>query len=77
MALATGLRALRGCAPAGTPVTGTGLDSYLAAVVEATEEAVLNSMVQAETLSGRNGNISYRLPADALHDLFTPGARDE
>jgi L-aminopeptidase/D-esterase-like protein len=45
--------------------------------VEATEEAVLNSMVQAETVSGRNGNISYRLPADALHDLFTPGARDE
>ena len=71
MALATGLRAPRGSAPPGTPVTGTGLDSYFAAVVEATEEAVLNSMLQAETVSGRSGNTSYRLPADALHGLLT------
>ena len=71
MALATGLRAPRGSAPPGTPVTGTGLDGYFAAVVEATEEAVLNSMLQAETVSGRSGNTSYRLPADALHELLT------
>jgi len=67
---------LRGCAPSGTPVTGTGLDSYFAVVVEATEEAVLNSMLQAETVSGRSGNISSRLPP-TLRTTFTPGARDE
>jgi L-aminopeptidase/D-esterase-like protein len=67
---------LRGCAPSGTPVTGAGLDSYFAVVVEATEEAVLNSMLQAETVSGRSGNISSRLPP-TLRTTFTPGARDE
>jgi L-aminopeptidase/D-esterase-like protein len=44
--------------------------------VEATEEAVLNSMLQAETVSGRSGNISSRLPP-TLRTTFTPGARDE
>jgi L-aminopeptidase/D-esterase-like protein len=53
-----------------------GLDSYFAVVVEATEEAVLNSMLQAETVSGRSGNISSRLPP-TLRTTFTPGARDE
>ena len=71
MALATGLRAPRGRAPSGTPVTGAGLDSYFAAVVEATEEAVLNSLLQAETVTGRGGHTSGRLPADALRELLT------
>jgi D-aminopeptidase len=70
LALATGLRAPRGTAPAGTPVTGTGMDPYFAAVVEATEEAVLNSLLQAETVTGRDGNTSHQLPADQLCDLL-------
>jgi D-aminopeptidase len=77
LALATGLRAPRGSAPgaqrgraAGTPVTGRALDGYFAAVVEATEEAVLNSMLQAETVSGRDGHISGRLPADELRRIL-------
>jgi hypothetical protein len=44
--------------------------------VEATEEAVLNSMLQAETVSGRSGDISCRLPP-TLCTTFTPGVRDE
>ena len=63
LALATGLRARRGQPPAGTPVTGRGLDGYFAAVAEATEEAVLNSMLAAVTVTGRDGNTSYQLPA--------------
>ena len=45
LALATGLRAPRGQPPAGPPVTGRELDDYFAAVTEATEEAVLNSLL--------------------------------
>jgi D-aminopeptidase len=51
-------------------------DSYFAAIVEATEEAVLNSLLQAETVSGRDGHTSYRLPADELRAILaTPAGR--
>ena len=69
LALATGLRAPRGEAPSRPPVTGGGLDDYFAAVVEATEEAVLNSLLQAETVTGREGHTSYGLPAGAVRRL--------
>jgi D-aminopeptidase len=65
LALATGLRAPRGRL-LGAPVTGPDLDPYFAAVVEATEEAVLNSLLQAETVSGRDGHTCSRLPVDEL-----------
>ena len=71
LALATGLRAPRGQAPARPPVTGSALDDYFAAVVEATEEAVLNSLLQAETVTGRDGHTSYGLPAGTLARLLT------
>ena len=45
--------------PDGTPVvTGRALDPLFAAVVEASEEAVLNSMFTAPTVVGRDGNTS-------------------
>ena len=69
LALATGLRAPRGHAP-GAPVTGRALDDYFAAVVEATEEAVLNSLLQAETVTGRDGHTSWRLSADELRRVL-------
>lgn len=37
---------------------------------EATEEAVLNSMLQAHTLVGRDGNVRYALPVDELTALL-------
>jgi D-aminopeptidase len=70
LALATGLRAPRGGGPAGIPVTGSGLDDYFDAVVEATEEAVLNSLLQSVTVTGRDGNTSYQLPAAELRELL-------
>jgi D-aminopeptidase len=70
LALATGLRSPRGSRPAGTAVTGTGLDDYFAAVVEATEEAVLNSLLQSVTVTGRDGNTSCQLPAAQLRELL-------
>ncbi len=73
LALATGLRAARGTAPARSPLTGSGLDDYFAAVVEATEEAVLNSLLQAHTVTGRDGHTSYGLPAGPLRALVATG----
>ena len=70
LALATGLRAPRGAAPGRAPVTGGALDDYFAAVVEATEEAVLNSLLQAGTVTGRDGHTSYGLPAGPLRALL-------
>jgi D-aminopeptidase len=70
LALATGLRTARGEAPTALPVTGAALDDYFAAVTEATEEAVINSLLQAVTVTGRDGNTSYQLPAAELRRLL-------
>jgi D-aminopeptidase len=82
MAMATGLRAPRvgqdGSAepPAQpAPVSGRALDQFFAAVVEATEEAVLNSMLAAPTVTGRDGNTSYGLPADEVRELLRAAGR--
>jgi D-aminopeptidase len=57
MAFGTGMRLDRDGKPDGTPVvTGRALDPLFAAVVEASEEAVLNSMFTAPTVVGRDGN---------------------
>jgi len=42
--------------------------------VEATEEAVLNSLLQAETVSGRDGHTSGRLPVDELRKVLAQPA---
>lgn len=75
LALATGLRAPRGQAPASLPVTGADLDPYFDAAVEATEEAVLNSLLAAPTVTGRDGNTSPGLPAGQVRDLLTAAGR--
>ena len=69
IALATGLRAPRGTSPAGTPVTGRDLDPFFAAVVEATEEAVLNALFGATTTVGVDGHRSVGLPFDEVARL--------
>ena len=55
-------------------IAGRGLDPFFAAVVEATEEAVLNSMLAAPTVVGRDGNVSRGLPAEQVKAmLHAPG----
>lgn len=62
LGFATGMRLDRAGRPDGTPlVTGRALDPLFAAVVEATEEAVLNSMLTAPTTRGRDGHTSESL----------------
>jgi L-aminopeptidase/D-esterase-like protein len=41
------------------------------ATIEATAEAVLNAMMAAETMTGRDGNTVYALPHDQLVEILT------
>jgi D-aminopeptidase len=70
MAFATGLRTPRGQAATGTPISGSDLDDFFAAVIDATEEAVLSSMLQATTVTGRDGNTLHALPIDDVKSLL-------
>jgi D-aminopeptidase len=40
------------------------------AVVESTEEAVINAMMKADTMTGINGNTVYALPYDRLREVM-------
>ncbi len=77
LALATGLRAPRGSdSPPGiAPVAGSALDPFFDAAVEATEEAVLTSLLAAVTVTGRDGNTSARLPAALVRELLVEAGR--
>ena len=84
MALATGLRGPRtdgrGPVPPGLeerplPLSGPALNPFFAAVVEATEEAVLNSMVAAPTVTGRDGNTVPGLPVEQVRELLASQRR--
>ncbi len=77
LALATGLRARRGQrAPSSAGhMTGAALDPFFDAVVEATEEAVLNSMLAAPSVTGRDGNTSPGLPAGRVAQLLIAAGR--
>ena len=46
------------------------LDPLFQAVVEATEEAILNAMVAAETMVGINNNTVFALPHDQVRDIL-------
>jgi L-aminopeptidase/D-esterase-like protein len=46
------------------------LDPLLQAAVQATEEAIVNALVAAETMVGKNGNTAYALPHDRLRALL-------
>ncbi len=70
---------------AGEPVTvgvtmlaDSHLDALFDAAVEATEQAIVNALLAAETMIGRDGIVAHALEADALldamHRLRDPGA---
>jgi D-aminopeptidase len=40
-------------------------------VVEATEEAVLNSLAAAETLAGRDGHVAQALPKSIIQEWLS------
>ncbi|MBT9585338.1 P1 family peptidase [bacterium] len=47
------------------------LDPLYQAVVEATEESILNSLLRAHTTVGRDGNTAIALPIEPLRQLLT------
>ncbi|GIL38871.1 P1 family peptidase [Roseiterribacter gracilis] len=47
------------------------LTPFFRAVAEATEEAILNSMIAADTMQGRDGNVVHALPLDLLRRLVS------
>ena len=47
-------------------VSDPEMTPFYEAVIEATEEAILNSMLTAETMTGRDGNTVYALEPDLL-----------
>ena len=53
-----------------TRLADTRIDILFQATIEATEEAVLNALVAAETMTGRDGNTAYAIPHDRLQEVM-------
>jgi D-aminopeptidase len=71
LACATGRRADRDGAVHGPPaVSGRALDPFFEAVVDASEEAVLESLVASPTVVGRAGHTRQGLPVDDVRALL-------
>jgi D-aminopeptidase len=71
----TGLRLDRDGTPDGVALAGRALDPLFAAVVEAAEEAVLNSMFTAPTTVGRDGRCSESLHSPEVLALLEEARR--
>ncbi|HEY3765149.1 MAG TPA: P1 family peptidase [Gaiellales bacterium] len=77
LAFATGNRDLRALADDGVAsdpvalraVPAAALDGLFYAVVEATEEAIVNALVAGRTLTGRDGETAHGIPHDRLAAL--------
>jgi D-aminopeptidase len=78
LCFATGNRGLAAAEGSADPAVGIslrmlpdgGLDPIFEATVEATEEAIVNALVAAETMTGRDGNTARRLPHDRLVEVM-------
>ena len=55
-------------------VPWTSMDPLFEAVVQATEEAVVNAMVANEEMTGKDGHRTPALPTDRLRNRFANGA---
>jgi D-aminopeptidase len=63
--------------PAGglVPIPDDQLNPLFAAVVEASEEAVVNSLLAAETVTGVRGRTVHALPPDEVVELLRAAGR--
>jgi D-aminopeptidase len=71
-AFATGNRGLRtGSREVPLRMLSDGeISPYYDAVIDATEEAIVNSLLAAQTMTGRNGHTVYALDAELLADVL-------
>ena len=67
LGLANGLRT-SGCG--GPAITGRALDIYFEATVDAAEEAVISSMINATTTTGYQGRTLHALPLDEVRAIL-------
>ena len=51
-------------------VSNDGLNPLFQATVESTEEAVINAMIAADTMTGYDGHTAYALPHDKLREVL-------
>ena len=51
-------------------VVNRSLSSLFEAAIEATEEAIINSMTMATTMTGRNGRTMHAIPLDRLKQVM-------
>ena len=51
-------------------IASTSIDPLFKATVEATEEAIVNGLIAADTMTGINGQRFYRLPHGELRDIL-------
>lgn len=77
LAAATGARSPRDGSPAAPAplLTGRALDPLFAAVVEASEQSVLESLVASPSMVGRSGHRSSGLPVDDVRRLLAEHRR--
>lgn len=75
VACATGTRGDWGgrVQPAEPVITGADLGPLFEAVVDASEEAVLNSLLMAPTVTGRSGHVRHAIPVDDLRRILAAG----
>lgn len=55
--------------PLGYEEEATVLSDFFRAAIEATEEAILNSLLRAETMVGRDGHVRHAIPLEAVRRL--------
>jgi D-aminopeptidase len=51
-------------------IASTSIDPLFKATVEATEEAIVNALIAADTMTGINGQRFYRMPHGELRDIL-------
>ena len=54
-------------------ISDAHLNPLFRATVEATEEAIVNSLLRAETMVGRDGNTRHAIPIDELREIISAG----
>ena len=56
------------------------MNGLMDATVDATEEAIINALVAAKTMTGANGSTIYAIPHDQVRDIlrkYEPARNDE
>jgi D-aminopeptidase len=56
-------------APPGGPLPDSALDPLFMAAIEVTEEAILNSLLAADTVTGFRGHVKHAVPLDRVREL--------